>query len=486
MGDSMYIKDFYNDENFINHKVTLITSNSMNVISNSIFVAIRGYNVNGIDYIDDAITFGAKSIIYDQDIEIKKIENINYIKVIDSKVELAKLLNYFYRKFKKPKMIAITGTNGKTSTTSYIYQLLKYKHKNINLLLVGTGYIKSFYKNNEYIKKTKNTTIEIDKLYLSIYEHKYDYVILEASSQGIEEGRLLGLEFDVIGFTNITQDHLDYHITMDNYANAKSKIIYYLKKDGILLLNDNINYFDKLKKISIANLKLYSINNSNVNYYLSNIQYNNNLIEFNFNTKKGIYFIQTNLLGTFNLENIILALAVLDNLFNKIDDFIPYIKNLKVAKGRMNLYKLNNFYVLIDFAHTPDGIEKVLLDMNRSNYKQIITILGAGGNKDKEKRPIMGNIATKNSNKVIFTEDNSRSEKINVIINDLIKNISINNYEIIYERKEAIDYALSISKENDIVVILGKGAEEYIERDEFIEFSDIDYIESLGGIRING
>ena len=152
----------------------------------------------------------------------------------------------------------------------------------------------------------------------------------------------------------------------------------------------------------------------------------------------------------------------------------------------MNLYKLNDFYILVDFAHTPDGVFRVLEDIRKLDYKKIITIIGCGGNKDKEKRPIIGNFATKYSDYVIFTEDNSRNELIENIVQDMVKEVKTDNYEIIYNRPDAINKALSIASENEIILLLGKGSEEYIIKDEIIKHSDIDYIEGKGAIRING
>ena len=477
----MYLTNFYYDKKVINHKVTKITDNVNDIIDNSIFVAIKGYTYNGLDFVNDAITKGAKTIIYDQDLKLDN-SNINLIKVLDSKVELARLLKKFYKKRKHSKMIAVTGTNGKTSTTNYLYQILK--KNNYNLLLIGTGYVYKYFKNNEYTLKTNNTTLKLTSIYELIYENTYDYVIMEASSQGIEEGRLLGLEFDIVSFTNITQDHLDYHLTMDNYVNSKAKIIYSIKQKGNLILNYNMAYFNYLKKLSLVDIKTYSLYNNVANFYLEKINSNSYYIIDNINNKK--IKIHTNLIGSFNLENL-LASYVIYNLLNlNIDKFIKHISSIKHVKGRMNLYKLKDFYVLVDFAHTPDGVFRVLEDIRKLNYKKIITIIGCGGNKDKEKRPIIGNFATKYSDYVIFTEDNSRNELIEDIIQDMVKEIKTDNYEIIYNRPDAINKALSIAGENEIILILGKGSEEYIIKDEIIKHSDLDYIEEKGAIRING
>lgn len=475
----MYLSDLYNNKKIINHKILKITDNVNDIIDNSIFVAIKGYSYNGLDFVNQAILKGAKTIIYDQDLRIEN-NKINYIKVLDSKVELARLLKKFYRKRKYPKMIAVTGTNGKTSTTNYLYQI--FKKNNFDLLLIGTGYVYKYYHNNEYYFKTKNTTLKLTTIYELMFERTYDFVIMEASSQGIEEGRLLGLEFDIVLFTNITQDHLDYHITMDNYVNSKAKIIYSIKQKGTLILNYNMAYFNYLKKISLVDIKTYSLFNDAADFYLEKIDSNSYNIIDNFHKIK----IHTNLIGSFNLENLLASYVIYNSLNLDKGNFIKHVSSIKHVKGRMNLYKLNDFYILVDFAHTPDGVFRVLEDIRKLDYKKIITIIGCGGNKDKEKRPIIGNFVTKYSDYVIFTEDNSRNELIENIIQDMVKEVKTDNYEIIYNRPDAINKALSIASENEIILLLGKGSEEYIIKEEIIKHSDIDYIEGKGAIRING
>ena len=477
----MYLSSVYENKNLINHKISKITDFVDDVIENSVFVAIKGYNFNGLDYVKEAISKGAKSIIYDQDYCFEN-NNVNFIKVLDSKVELAKLLKIFYRKRKYPKIIAVTGTNGKTSTTNYLYQILR--KNNFNTLLIGTGYVYKYYNLNEYTLKTKNTTLKITNIYELMFEKKYEYIVMEASSQGIEEGRLLGLKFDIICFTNITQDHLDYHLTMDNYVNSKSKIIYSLKENGKLILNYNMSYFNYLKKLSLAKTVTYSVYNDAASFYLE--KEDNNLYKINDNIENKNFHIKSNLIGSFNLENLLAAFAIFKSLNLNINKFINYTNTIKHVKGRMNLYKLNNFYVLVDFAHTPDGVYRVLEDISKMNYNKIITLIGCGGNKDKEKRPIIGNFATKYSDYVIFTEDNSRNESIEDIVEDIVSEIKTDNYEIIYDRPLAIEKALSTVKDNDIILILGKGSEEYIIKNEIIKHSDIDFIEEKGAIRING
>lgn len=473
-------KQKYNNINIFNHTISSITDDSRKVKNNGVFVAIKGYKNDGFNFIDDAIKNGAKTIIYDKNVVIQQQVNINYIKVDNAKVELAKLLKWFYVKFKKPKVIAVTGTNGKTSTTSYLYQL--FKLQNDNVLLFGTRYIKSYFDNKEQIDQTNNTTIDLATIYNKMYEHNYKYVILEASSQGIEEGRLLGLSFDIVCFTNITQDHLDYHRTIENYMFSKSKLIYMLKDDGVLLLNKNIKFFNYLSSISTNNLITYSTKDKGADFFASNIVCENNQTSFLYNKNKRVI---TSLIGKFNIENILACLGIMTILNQNIDVVISNLINLKVPKGRMNLYKVKDFYVLVDFAHTPDGVLQVLEELYNSSYNHIYTVIGAGGNKDQDKRPKMGLIASKYSTKVYFTEDNSREELFDNIIKDLTCKLKNNNYEIIQNRKDAILCALSVAEKNDIVAILGKGDEEFIVNDKIIPFSDLTFIESFGGVRLN-
>lgn len=485
---SKYVNKYYPDFLINNdHKISIITDNSKDVINNAVFVAIKGYKINGSLFISEAIDKGARTIIYrkqDLDgVDFSLFPNINFIKVENPKIELARILKMLYYKKIKSKLIAITGTNGKTTVSTSIYQIIKSLYHSV--LLIGTEGNYCYDKNQERFTKTINTTPSILNIYKSMIEFNFEYVVMEVSSQGLDELRVLGLEFDIVAFTNITQDHLDYHKTIDNYASSKSKLVYLLKEDGILILNKDMNYYDKVSNLVINKQFYFSTTNTDASVYGKVCDYYIDMMEIALTYKNKKYDLVTKLLGEFNLENLLLIFLIMVKLNFNEKIVIEALEKIVPVKGRMNLYSKDLAYVIIDFAHTPDGVKQVLEYVNNVKKNKIITVIGCGGNKDKLKRPIMGYIASNNSDVVIFTEDNSRDEETIDIINDMIKKLDKDNYYIECDRKKAIDLALSIKEEDDIILLLGKGSEESIIRHEKIPFSDLKYIESLGGVRLN-
>ncbi len=484
----MKIKNYlckYHEEftNIYNHEVLKIVENSKDAVLNSVFVAIKGYHHHGIEYINEAITKGAKTIIYDVDIIINdKSSNINYLKVNDAKVELARLLSWFYQKRSKPQIIAVTGTNGKTSVTTYVFNILKKMH--FPCLLLGTEGNISYFDGTTRIKKALNTTPSITYIYEMMFEYPYKYLIMEASSQGISESRLLGLKYQVVCFTNISQDHLDYHHTLDNYAFAKARIIYDLVADGTLILNKDMNYFDRLKTLSLAKTITYSssLNDANISGEIIEKTIKGMLLKIK--TKHNEYICKTKLIGGFNLDNVLASIAILWSLGLNKEEVVKNFMKIEAVKGRMNVYKIAKKTVVIDFAHTPDGLHKVLTYFNELKSGKIITVIGCGGMRDQSKRAIMGKIACDLSDCVIFTEDNSRDEDVKQIIAQMVSNVNTNNYMIEISRKLAINKALDEAADNDIICILGKGSESKIIAKNITPFSDIDYIKSLGGKKL--
>lgn len=479
-------KGYFHLNHFFDHEISGIFENSKEVIPNGIFVAIKGYQSSGIHFIDDAIYHGAKTIICDEDCNIKEIDGINFIFVKSSKVELARLLKWFYQDYKKPIMIGITGTNGKTTVSNIVYDFLVKKGK--KAIYIGTSKIKAFYE-VETIESTNNTTPCICKIYEKLFEREYEYCVMEVSSQGIMEDRVIGIHFDIVCFTNITQDHLDYHKTMDNYANAKARLAIGLDENAVLILNEDMAYFHLLREISLAKLLTYSVNSFSNNASVLGRLVDRGIDQMKMAIweNKTCFEISSKLIGDFNLENLLASYLIIQSLHFARKEIVQFYPTFSPVLGRMNVFKLNNgnkeIYVVIDFAHTPEGVRQVVEYFLKIKTNHLITIMGCGGNRDHEKRPIMGNIVTKLTDFTYFTEDNSRSEKVENIINDICKGAYSKNYTIIYKRKEAIDLAIKNSEDKDIILLLGKGSEEYIITNTKQSFSDIAYIEKMGGIR---
>ena len=296
---------------------------------------------------------------------------------------------------------------------------------------------------------------------------------MEVSSHSLDMHRLSSIKLDIALFTNLTQDHLDYHESMNNYLNSKLKIIDYLKDDGILIVNNDSEYS---KYFNFKNKK--SIGNNHSTYQVTNYINSKDLITFKYDNNE--YKVKINLKSKFNVYNYMCSLAILNNLGISIEDIISVASLIEAPPGRMETIVYKNNYIIIDYAHTPDAVEKIINAARDTFAKKIITIIGCGGNRDKTKRPIMGRISTTLSDYVIFTSDNPRCENPKSIIDDIVNNLENDNYEIIIDRKEAILNTIK-NLDNSCLLILGKGHEDYqIINNEKIHFSDkeivLDYI----------
>ena len=422
----------------------MIRCDSRKVKKGDIFIALRGINDDGHKYVMDAIKNGASKVIVEEGEYDTPYEVVSNTREYLNKY----LYDNYYEKIKNLKLIGVTGTNGKTTTCYLIYQAL-------NMLDIKCAYIGTLgFYNLEYNEKINNTTPDILDLYemlLYCSYNGYKYVAMEVSSQGLYYNRLDNILFDYAVFTNLTQDHLDFHKNMDNYANEKKKLFKKLKDNGISIINNDDKYKDYfLDKDSIT----YGFNGSN--YIISD--YNSNIDNTSFKVNNISY--NTNLIGKHNVYNITILIIILDLL--EVDDNkkVEIVSKLKHAIGRMDTIKYKDNLIIIDYAHTPDAVEKIIKSVKGIGHN-IITIIGCGGNRDKLKRPIMGCIASKYSDYVIFTSDNPRYEKPIDIINDIIHIIDSNNYEIEENREKAIKKGIQKLDKNDILLILGKGHEDY-------------------------
>ena len=440
-----------------------IKSDSRKIKEGDIFVALNTFN-DGHKYVLDAIKKGAKKVI------VKSGEyDVETITVPDTKDYLIKhLKNNYYNQIKDLKLIGITGTNGKTTTAYLIWQTLnKLGHKCAYIGTIG------FYI-EEKIKDLLNTTPEITDVYEMLTKCKQndcEYVVMEVSSHALEQRRVDGLLFDYAIFTNLTEEHLDFHKSMGNYALAKQKLFNMLKEDGRGIINIDDKYHEYFLK---CNNLTYGFKESDFQI----IDYNINLkTNFTLNINDKIYNFESNLLGKYNIYNMTCVIAVLYDL--KIDmEIIKYlIKNLNPPIGRMDLVNYGTNKIIIDYAHTPDAVENIITTVKEFASGKIYTIIGCGGNRDKMKRPIMANLATNNSDYVIFTSDNPRDEEPIQIIEDMTSGLQNNNYEIEVNREKAINKGIQKLTKNDILLLLGKGHETYqVIKGEKIYFNDLEKV----------
>ena len=455
----MRVKTLLNLKEVVNnHKVNSLKTNSKIIKENDVFYAIKGSNYDGNNYIEEAIKNGAKTIITEDELKMKnKYKEINFIKVLDVRKTLALHAKKFYKDISKNMtLIGVTGTNGKTTVTTLVYKYFQYLNKKATLIGTNGIYImNSFYE-------TKNTTPDILELYEILTESKkkgVDTVVMEVSSHAIKMFRVYGLEFKIALITNLTQDHLDFHKSMEDYKYTKGLFLSSIKKNKVVIINKDMD--DAKFFIDLSNAKTYTYGMKDADYQLLDYKLKITGSTFLVKIRKEIYSINTKLLGLFNLYNIIAFLAIVDNLGLFNNKTIEFLNTKINILGRMEVINLDNRYFVIDFAHTPDGVYNVLKFLNQVKENNLIVVLGCGGDRDKSKRKIMGKIATENANLAIFTNDNPRTEDPNAIINDILEGVEKKNYIVILDRKMAIEEAYKRSLNGDIIVILGKGNEQY-------------------------
>ena len=424
---------------------------SRKVEKGDIFVALPGATVDGHDYVQKAYEEGAvKAIVehkVDCDIEQEVVEDTNKWLTDYVSTNYADEIN-------EMNIIGVTGTNGKTTTAYLTYQILnKLKSKTAYIGTIG------FYLPDEDFIELPNTTPNILDLYELLLTAKLDdckNVMMEVSSHALHQERVKGINYKVAAFTNLTQDHLDYHKTMEEYLEAKKLILRQLK--GPMIVNSDdmyasewINAYPKCETLG-RHARDYQI----LNFYDTE---KGTFIKF---AAKGVeYEVETNLRSTFNVYNYITALSLINNLGFDIKEIIKVTPDIYPPKGRCEQIKVKNGEAVIDYAHTPDAVEKIIDAFTENKKGRIITIVGCGGDRDPKKRPIMGRIAAENSDYVIFTNDNPRTEDPDNIMKDILAGVETKNYEVEQDRRKAIEKALDMIEENDTVLILGKGHEDY-------------------------
>ncbi len=420
------------------------------------FVALRSTN-DGHKYIEDAIAAGASLVVCEEG-----LYSVDTMIVNDTRDYLINYLkDNYYSQISKLKLIGITGTNGKTTSAFLIHQVL-------NKLDIKCAYIGTI---GLYIEKKirdlPNTTPDILDIYEILFEcaeKEVEYVVMEVSSHALDMRRVDGLEYDYTLFTNLTQDHLNYHGTMDNYCNAKQKLFKMLKSGGKSIVNVDDDYSKHfISKDTIT----YGFNKSD--YQLSDYEIINNITYFKVNNNE--YHIK--LLGKHNVYNMLNVIIVLKDI--GFSDMIikEAISELTPPPGRMDIIHHKSNLAIVDYAHTPDAVEKIINAVREFAQNNIITIVGCGGNRDKAKRPIMAKIATDLSDYVIFTSDNPRLEEPDEIINDMVDGLDNLNYEIESNREKAIKKGIQKLNNSDILLVLGKGHETYqIIGDKKIDFDD--------------
>ena len=428
-----------------------IKTDSRKVTKGDTFIAIKHMTRDGHDYIEEAIKNGAKKII---------CEHGNYsvetVIVPDTEKYLE---NYLYEKYyptiSKMKLIGLTGTNGKTTTCYLMYQILN----DLGIKCAYIGTIGFYY--GDVKKELNNTTPDIEIIYdmlLEAAENGCLYVSMEVSSHALYLNRIFGLQFDAVGFTNLTQDHLDFHKTFDEYKKAKQKLFTLTRNKKIAVINN-----DDPSAKDFINSDNYNITISSKkgDALISEVEFTNLGTDFSFTYQNKLYRTHINMVGRYNIYNYLTALLILVNLGIDIDKILDLNNELSCPLGRMEMIKYKTNSIFVDYAHTPDAVLNVIKTCLEFKKGKIITIVGCGGDRDRTKRPIMAHIAEMYSDYVIYTNDNPRTEDEKIIMQDILSGSTMNNHEVIYDRKQAIEKGIDLLKDNDILLILGKGHEDY-------------------------
>ena len=434
---------------------------SRNILANDVFVAIRGTISDGHNYIDKAIDLGAVAIVCNIFPEILA-KGITYIQVKDTNKALAFMsANYFGNPSKNLKLVGITGTNGKTTIASLLFQLFKKAGFKVGLLST----VKIVVDDIEY-KATHTTpdSITINHYLKEMTEAGVEYCFMEVSSHGIHQKRTEALHFAGGVFSNLSHDHLDYHATFSEYRDVKKSFFDNLPKTAFALSNiDDKNGLVMLQNTA-AQKRTYALKSyAEYKAQILENQLSGLLLKINGNE------VWVKLIGTFNAYNLLAIYGTAVELGLESLEVLRLLSDLESVSGRFQfIVSDTNITAIVDYAHTPDALENVLKTINdiRTKNEQLITVIGCGGNRDKEKRPIMAGIATELSDKVILTSDNPRNEDPEVIIAEMEQGVAPQNYKkslSITDRKQAIKTACQLAQPNDIILIAGKGHETYQE-----------------------
>lgn len=458
---------------FRNHRFAGLSFNSADCKKDYIFFAIKGTKSDGSKFIDDAIKRGATIIISE-----KKFEGIkNKVLFLRSKNvrKLLSELSYKIAKNKPKNLIAVTGTNGKSSIADFYFQLLNLSNKKV--ASIGTLGIRT--KNN--LKNVSNTTLDpigLSKILNDLKKKRIDNVILEASSHGLKQNRLDGLKFNTAIFTNLSHDHLDYHKTFNDYL--KSKLYLFeslLKSRGNIITDSKIPEYKDLKKISLNNkfnLQVLSKNNNGIDIYSHKFKDDKQIIEITHNQKH--YKLQTDLIGRIQLKNLFMAMLAAKKSNLKFDKIVKLASRVKSVSGRFEKIGTlkNKSKVILDYAHTPDALNTCLSNLKEQfENKRIFIVFGCGGNRDKDKRPMMGKIVNQYCDRVYLTDDNPRDENPQKIRLAIKKTINKSKIFEISNRSKAIHKAIFDLNTGDVLVIAGKGHEQTQDYGKFInKFSD--------------
>ena len=463
--------------------VTGIVSDNREVKLGNVFVCYQGISIDSHIFVSDAVQRGAVVVIGEKPIAAlttpnfthtdkiglcSTLKRFTYIQVPNGRRAMSLIsANWHENPAKQLKLIGITGTNGKTSTAHLIYAILKASGRKVALI----GTVGHRYTNAHGVEKklpaflTTPDAFALHALFKQFVEEGVEYVTMETSSQGLALQRLAGLTFDTAVFTNFTQDHLDYHQTMEEYLKAKLMLFEQLRKDGVAVLNGDLPVTERITQACAGSKRLMYGHGNNTDLHAEDIELSRTQLAFTaVFSPNGLIPAKLRLLGEYNLYNALAAIAVGVG-YNCSVSAIQEGLAATVVPGRFELVdRGQDFAVIVDYAHTPDGLENILTAAKRITERKLISVFGCGGDRDNGKRPKMGNISAQIADYSVITSDNPRTEDPDKIIAQIVSNLPHDaKYVCVSERREAIHHAITTAESGDVVVIAGKGHEDYQE-----------------------
>ncbi len=431
-----------------------VTQDSRLVKEGSLFVCVKGAAFDGHSVAEEMLKNGAAAVVVERDLGLDR-----QILVENSRASFSPICANFYgNPAQKLKLIGLTGTNGKTTTTFLIKQILENVGKKVGLI----GTVQNMIGDEVYpAKYTTPDPYELQKLFAMMVEAECEYCVMEVSSQALAQGRVNGLRFAVGAFTNLTQDHLDYHKTWENYFNAKR--ILFENCDIAVTNADDKNGLKIVEGLDFDKLVTYAVDTNNASYVAKNVSFKANGVEYEL-VGDTIGRCYCPIPGRFSVYNSLCAGAVALALGVKFEQVLGAIRKSNGVKGRIEVVPCDrDFTIIIDYAHSPDGLENIITSLKEIATGRVVTVFGCGGDRDRTKRPKMGKIAAELSDFCVVTSDNPRSENPGEIIKDILEGmVGIDTpYEVVEQRRDAIAYAIKNAQKNDIILLTGKSHETY-------------------------
>lgn len=445
-----------------NIEIRGLANDSRQVKAGFLFVAIKGFETDGHLFWRQALANGAEAILVEADLLMDEGSQSDrpfaLIRVENARLALAKLaMNFYGRPTTKMDMVGITGTNGKTSTSLLTYHIMQEAGKKTGVI----GTISNFIGPREIpAERTTPEAHELEKLFAEMVDHQVDTLVMEVSSHALDLYRVAGIRFKIAAFTNLSLDHLDFHKTMENYLKAKSKL-FQMAEIGVVNLDDPYSQ-QVLANHTCKQIVYYSLKNKEADFFADQIDHDLGGSRYRLHVGGQDYKVSLKTPGNFSVYNSLAAIAITYHLGIGLDQIIGGLEKHSQVKGRFQAIPLTNgSTAIVDYAHTPDGLENVLRSIQEFKSHQVITVFGCGGDRDKSKRPLMAKIAEEYSDLLVVTSDNPRTEEPQSIIQDVVAGLQGQSYLIEVDRKKAIEKALAYAGRGDIVLIAGKGHEDY-------------------------